>query len=177
MNLGRSMIVKRWLRFAWVLVILVVATGCDQAIKNIAQKSLIGERPISLWNDLIRIEYVENAGAILGLGANLPIAVRLVLMLIFVGVMLVTTFVFAFRPPHNLGMMQLAGIALVAAGGLGNLFDRIFNQGMVVDFVSFGVGGLRTGVMNMADIAIFCGALLFFFFYKKDNPTEEAVPG
>jgi lipoprotein signal peptidase len=34
----------------------------------------------------------------------------------------------------------------------------VLNDGAVIDFVSFGVGSLRTGVMNLADIMIFAGA-------------------
>ncbi|MFZ6031265.1 MAG: signal peptidase II [Chloroflexota bacterium] len=158
-----------------MLVILGVCTACDQAVKGIAQQSLIGERPISLLNNLIRLEYVENAGAILGLGASLPSAVRLTLMSVFVAGALAMAFFFAYKPPPQLGWVQLAGVSLVAAGGLGNLIDRIFNQGRVIDFVSFGIGGLRTGVMNLADIAIFFGALIFFVFYRLDNPTRETT--
>jgi signal peptidase II len=159
-------------RFVWAVAILIFCTGIDQAIKIAAKNTLIASPPISIGNDLIRIEYIQNPGAILGLGANLPTSVRLILMTIFVGLTLTTTFVFVFKPPASLAPMQLAGLSLIAAGGLGNLLDRIFNQGMVIDYVSFGVGGLRTGIMNMADIAIFAGAVAIFFFYKKaDAPS------
>ncbi len=53
------------------------------------------------------------------------------------------------------------GIALMAAGGAGNLIDRVFNDGAVIDFVSIGFAGLRTGIFNIADVSIIAGVLLF----------------
>jgi signal peptidase II len=41
---------------------------------------------------------------------------------------------------------------------LGNLIDRLLNGGQVVDFVNVGVGDLRTGIFNLADVAIMIGA-------------------
>jgi signal peptidase II len=37
--------------------------------------------------------------------------------------------------------------------------DRARNGGHVVDFLNVGVGPLRTGVFNVADVAIVAGAL------------------
>ena len=55
---------------------------------------------------------------------------------------------------------NLVGLSVILAGGLGNLVDRWFHDGSVVDFVSLGVGELRTGIFNLADIAIIAGLLL-----------------
>jgi len=52
------------------------------------------------------------------------------------------------------------GLALFVAGGLSNWMDRV-TQGRVVDFLNVGVGPLRTGVFNVADLAIMVGALVF----------------
>lgn len=167
---------NRAARFSLIAVIIALSTVCDQAVKNFAQATWAGSLPVSIWNDLIRIEYIENPGAILGLGGSLPAWVRLLLMFVFTGLTLFATLTFAYRPPHNLRAVQLAGLSFIAAGGLGNLLDRIFNQGRVVDFVSFGIGPLRTGIMNLADIAIFIGAVMFFLFYHKDQPAESPTP-
>jgi signal peptidase II len=166
---------KRLIRFAWVAAILIISTVCDQIVKNIAQTALVASGPISIWNDLIHLEYTENPGAVLGLGAALPGEIRLGLVFAFVAVTLGALLVFVFKPPERLGLVQLAGLALVTAGGIGNLIDRLNNQGKVVDFVSFGVGPLRTGIMNLADMAIFFGAFMFLLFYKQQSPPERPV--
>ena len=57
------------------------------------------------------------------------------------------------------------GLALLIAGGLGNLLDRVARPGgRVVDFAQLGLQlgpiDLRTGVFNVADLAIVGGAAL-----------------
>ena len=44
----------------------------------------------------------------------------------------------------------------MVAGGTSNLVDRIA-YGMVIDFVNVGVGPVRTGIFNVADVAIMLG--------------------
>ncbi|MBU4316862.1 MAG: signal peptidase II [Proteobacteria bacterium] len=56
----------------------------------------------------------------------------------------------------------LLGVALIFAGGVGNLLDREAHGGLAVDFINVGIGPVRTGVFNMADIAITFGGLMFF---------------
>lgn len=53
--------------------------------------------------------------------------------------------------------------SLVLGGGLGNLVDRIMNDGRVIDFMDIGIGSLRTGIFNVADVCITIGVLLLFF--------------
>jgi signal peptidase II len=50
-------------------------------------------------------------------------------------------------------------LSLIAGGGLSNLIDRIAYGGYVIDFLNIGLGGLRTGIFNIADVAIMVGAI------------------
>jgi signal peptidase II len=145
---------------------LVACTGCDQVTKNMAKELLASSPPISLLNDSIRVEYSENPGAILGLGASLPSELRLLFFAIFVSAVLTFTLVFTINP-HGISLMQLVGLSLVAAGGLGNLLDRLFNNGAVIDFIRLGIGPLRTGIFNLADVAILGGASVLLLFRAK----------
>jgi signal peptidase II len=52
---------------------------------------------------------------------------------------------------------SLVGVAIFVAGGASNLLDRI-TYGMVIDFMKVGIGPLRTGIFNVADMAIMLGA-------------------
>jgi signal peptidase II len=54
----------------------------------------------------------------------------------------------------------LLGLTLLIAGGASNWIDRAM-RGSVVDFMNVGVGPVRTGIFNAADLAILCGAALF----------------
>ena len=53
------------------------------------------------------------------------------------------------------------------SGGFSNLYDRITNHGGVVDFMNMGVGSLRTGIFNVADMAIMAGVLLLVIYSHK----------
>lgn len=142
--------------------------------KNIAKESLASSAPISLLNDSIRVEYTENPGAILGLGADLPSEIRLPFFIIFVGVVLTLTLVFAVKT-YSLSLMQLVGLSLIAAGGIGNLLDRLFNHGAVIDFVRLGLGLFRTGIFNLADVAILIGVSTLLLFSAKGRAKTTAA--
>jgi signal peptidase II len=75
-----------------------------------------------------------------------------VVLLVLVGVLL-----FA----RSLAPAMAFAFALIAGGGLGNLYDRLTNTGRVVDFLMVGMGSLRTGIFNVADLAITFGVGLF----------------
>lgn len=156
------------------LVILVIAlcAVCDQALKAIAGKWLASSAPVSLWNDLVRFEYSENTGALLSLGADLPRLVRLLATAAFTSITLTAALALAFDA-RGLNWVQIFGVSLVAGGGVGNLIDRLFNDGAVVDFVSLGVGPLRTGIFNLADVAII-GGVLMLLVYR--HPREFEAP-
>ncbi len=42
----------------------------------------------------------------------------------------------------------------------GNLLDRVLHHGRVIDFMNLGIGNLRTGIFNVADVFITAGIVL-----------------
>ena len=80
------------------------------------------------------------------------------LFVIFASASLVLALAFVARV-HGLGLRPLIGLSLVAGGGVGNLIDRVINNGAVTDFVRLGIGPLRTGMFNVADVAIVVGVV------------------
>jgi signal peptidase II len=56
--------------------------------------------------------------------------------------------------------LAICGVALFLAGGVSNLIDRVA-IGSVIDFLSAGIGPVRTGIFNVADLAIMAGIGLF----------------
>jgi signal peptidase II len=145
----------------WLALIAILATcvGCDQFTKQIARRRLDGTPPRSYCADTVRLVYATNAGAFLGLGGGLPASVRWVLL---VGVnALVAAGLVAILVWHStMPGIRAAACALLLAGAIGNLIDRLRFDGLVIDFMNVGVGPLRTGIFNVADVAITCGALM-----------------
>jgi signal peptidase II len=139
------------------LVLLLLTVGCDRATKYLAVVHLEGTSPRSYLHNTVRLEYAENTGAFLSLGANLPDGIRMALLTVGVSLLLIVVAFLAIRRKWT--GIPLAGVALMWGGGASNLIDRAAN-GSVVDFLNVGVGSLRTGIFNVADIAVMLGAVL-----------------
>jgi signal peptidase II len=148
---------SRAVRWSLVLLVLVTAVGCDQATKSLARRSLAAAPPLSFLADSVRLEYAENPGGFLSLGADLPGSVRFFLFVPLVGAILAGSLGLASR---STSAAQLWGLSLLAGGGAGNLIDRLVHDGRVVDFINLGLGPLRTGVFNLADVAVTTGVVL-----------------
>jgi signal peptidase II len=139
-----------------VLLLAIVTTiGCDRVTKHVAIATLSESAPRSFLADTFRLEYAQNTGAFLGLGADWPPAIRAVAFGMANGLLLLAFAVVARRArwPNR----ALVGVALLVAGGASNLLDRLA-YGMVIDFMNVGIGSLRTGIFNVADVAIMIGA-------------------
>jgi signal peptidase II len=160
-------------RLAFALA-LVVCFGCDQASKQVAQSLLTDTTGLSLAGDVVRFQLAFNPGGFMGLGAALPEAVRSVLLVWLVPSALALLCFHFMRTPRTTRGEWIA-LGLLAGGGLGNWLDRILNAGAVTDFVSLGLGRLRTGIFNVADVAVIGGALLLALSARRPlpEPTTE----
>jgi signal peptidase II len=144
-------------RILLILVVLVVCVGCDQTTKSVAKAFLPEMEAWSFLGDTVRLQLVRNQGAFLSLGASFPEVWRVGLFSVGVGGMLLILLWYALFSKLVSCPLILA-FALFLAGGVGNLVDRLMYGGCVVDFINIGIGRLRTGVFNVADIAIVAGA-------------------
>jgi len=137
------------------LLVAVIATiGCDRVTKHLASEALARGEVHTYLADTIRLEYAENTGGFLSLGANLPEPWRTRLFTTVAGVVLVLMALAAMRARRDVWL--LSGASLVLAGGASNWIDRLV-RGSVIDFMNVGIGPLRTGVFNVADVAIMAG--------------------
>jgi signal peptidase II len=148
----------RLARRAALLAAIASCVALDQVTKALASASLAPGARHSFLADTVRLELAHNSGAFLSLGASLPAGIRAHLFTWFVGLLVLGALWFAFRA--RTPTRAAAGAALVAAGGLGNLWDRIATGGWVVDFMNLGLGPLRTGIFNVADVALMAGVAL-----------------
>ena len=158
-----------------VLLVAIAATiGCDRVTKQIAVTTLADAPTQSFLADTFRLEYAENAGAFLGLGGNWPPQVRTAVFGVGNALLLVALVVLARR--SRWPARALVGVALFVAGGVSNLVDRIA-YGVVIDFMNVGVGPVRTGIFNVADMAIMLGAgLLALEGYRPGSSTGGTRP-
>lgn len=156
---------------ALLFILLLVCLGCDQGTKYTAKHFLEGRQTLNYMGDFFRLSYTENSGAFLSLGAGLPETIRLTLFVVLISVFL-TGFLFLVISDSGLDLLTVSASALIIGGGLGNLMDRILNHGAVIDFMNIGIGSIRTGIFNVADLAILAGIFIFTVFYAKKRPNQ-----
>ena len=178
--------------------LLVSSVGCDQVSKQAAVRWLRGAPTSSYLWDTFRLGYSENRGAFLGLGSDWPESVRWVVFTVLSTLLVVGALVYAVRTFAQARKVAREGAAkgadgaarwrlwaapagplLVVAGGLGNLIDRVLRDGTVVDFMNLGIGGLRTGIFNVADVYIMVGVALWALWPRTGSsatPSPSPVP-
>lgn len=139
---------------AGLLLLVATTIGCDQFSKRIVTACLAGVPGHSFLGDTVRIGYALNRGAFLSLGDGWPPWARTALFTVGTGLVLAACTVLVLRASWP--SLCLTGLAFLIGGGVSNLADRV-RQGAVVDFLNVGVGPLRTGIFNVADMAILLG--------------------
>ena len=159
-----------------MLFTLIGCVGCDQSSKYTARYFLEGHETISMFGDILRLSFVENPGGFLSLGAFLPDHVRMMFFMILPLCVLIGLFVYALRE-KKMGKPMILALALIIGGGLGNLIDRVANDGLVIDFLNIGVGSLRTGIFNVADMAVMLGSGMLILFARAPYKKEIHPPG
>ena len=142
----------------------------DCASKRVAVEQLAPAYvPHEVVGDVLRFTLAYNQRAAMGLSAGAAsrwvLAGVAIAMLIGVVVWLVRT--------KNDNPVMFSGIALVAAGALGNLVDRLRWDRGVVDFIDVGVGATRFWIFNIADAAITIGAVVLWLSMRRE-PTAGA---
>jgi signal peptidase II len=126
--------------------------------------------PHAVLGETLRLTLVYNPGAAFGL------SVGSWSRLFFIGLTCVAVPVIwrlykASRPFDNARVLALA---LVMAGALGNVLDRLKSADGVVDFLDIGVGSWRWPTFNVADIAVTTGALLLaLVLWREDAPAPS----
>ena len=163
------------------LLILLTSVGCDQVSKRAATQWLEGEPMRSYLGDTVRLLYIENTGAFLGLGANWPEIVRFTLLTLLSSLLVVLALgwlvIRLWRGPRALPWVPAVAALVLLAGGVGNLVDRVTRNGAVVDFLNVGIGSLRTGIFNVADVQIMAGALVLILWERRQAKRDSGLVG
>ena len=157
-----SQLNNRWRRLGLIGGGIAALLAADRSLKLISIERLLGREPIDLLWGTVRLVYQENHGGMLSLGAALPESIRFLFFTVLVALLLAILLVVVLVKP-SLRATDAIAAACIVGGGLGNVIDRVIYNGAVVDYITMGIGSLRTGVFNLADFAIIVGAAVYLF--------------
>jgi signal peptidase II len=154
-----------------MLIVLVSCVGCDQATKDIVRIRFPESVTYSLWGDLVRLQHTQNHGAFLSLGATFSESTRFGVFIVAVAFALAGLVTYLVRKP-NMSAFDIVAVCLIVGGGVGNLIDRILFSGGVTDFLNLGIGQLRTGIFNIADVEIMMGVgMILYRSFRSSRPA------
>ena len=154
------------------MAIYIIAVVCGIGILGIDQLTkyyIISNFSLGDTADFIKhiidIHYIHNRGAAWGMLSGhtwLLLAVTAVVMAVCFGFLIKS---------GNGSKLLLFSMTLVISGGIGNMIDRVFRDGNVIDFLHF-VFWPDFPVFNVADCAIVVGAGLLILYFLLDTIKE-----
>jgi len=158
-----------------ILFVSVLCIGCDQTSKFAAKNLIEPDTVISLLGDTVRLQLANNEGAFLSMGSTLPDEWKFWIFIVLTAISLMVLLIY-YLLSKSLSLLTSLSLSLIISGGLSNLTDRIIHQGIVVDFLNFGIGNLRTGILNIADIIITLGTFLMLYsFLVKEKDYNDLI--
>src|SRR5215203_3146509 len=147
------------------LVLTLVVTVVDQAIKSVVENSMRVGESITLVPDFLSLTYIKNDGGAFGIlgGSQMVLLVGSAVAVVVVLWMLLS------GRPSKLTML---GCGLILGGAAGNLLDRL-GSGEVTDYVHFSFWY----IFNAADAAIVVGVGLLLLSALRSDRAGGSLRG
>ena len=148
---------------SYILAILcgIFVLGADVVSKlYIIRNFALGETAPFI-KGLIDIVYIHNRGAAWGIFGG-----KTLFLILFTIAIMVFCIVFLVKNAKKSKLMFWA-VILIISGGIGNMYDRIFREGNVVDFLHFEFWP-DFPVFNIADCAVVVGGGLLVLYFVID---------
>ena len=150
------------------LVTGVLVIAADQLTKYFIVSNFQLYEGTDFIKGLIDIVYIHNTGGAWGVfqGKTMWLLAITVAIMVFCIVIL-----FKCRTKSRL---MFWAMSLIVSGGIGNLIDRIFRGGNVVDFLQFAFWK-DFPVFNVADCAIVIGVGMLLLYFVLDTVKEAKL--
>ena len=153
----------------WPVALAVVIV--DVVTKAIAAATLFPPLiPHPVIGDVARLTLVYNRGAAFGI--HVGAYSRPIFAILTVGALTILWRLYRATAPGD--RRRVLALALVSAGAVGNLIDRLRSAKGVVDFIDIGSATWRWPTFNVADIAVTTGAvLLAVVLWREDRAAAR----
>lgn len=160
--------VRKGALLAWVVGVVVLL---DYLTKEWVVRTIPMYERREVLGDWFRLTYTHNPGAAFGIHVGEHSR------FFFLGLALVALVVLAliYRATSRRDGLRLFAVALVTAGAIGNVLDRLRYSAGVVDFLDVGIGDSRWPTFNVADSAVSVGAvLLLVSFWLEERRARDS---
>jgi len=150
--------------FSYILAIFCgfAILAFDQFTKYLVVNNLQFNVQTDFLNGLINFKYRTNTGAAWGVFEDYTW-----LILSLSAILMIVCFTLLLKLGRNNKFVFWA-VTFVIFGGLGNMIDRVFRDGKVVDFLQFDFWQ-SFPVFNIADCSIVLGASLLIVYFVYDS--------
>ncbi|HEV2017666.1 MAG TPA: signal peptidase II [Gemmatimonadaceae bacterium] len=154
----------------WTIFLSIVLV--DVATKRFAVTALTPYVPRNVIDDVLRFTLAFNSGGAMSL--SLGPSSRWWFTLLSLATLVVLAYMYKQSLPGD--RIQLASLALICGGAVGNLIDRIRSPRGVVDFIDIGIGAHRFWTFNIADMAVTIGTVTLTWILCMRATTDERRP-
>ena len=152
----------------WTIFLTIVLV--DVATKRFAVGELTPPYvPHDVIGDFLRFTLAYNPGGAMSL--SLGPGSRWWFSLLAFATLLILAYMYRQTSPGD--RLQIASIALICGGAVGNLIDRLRSARGVVDFIDIGVGSHRFWTFNIADIGVTVGTAMLTWILCVRSTGEE----
>ena len=142
------------MKILFASAIMVLA---DQISKTVIRSTMTLYESITVIPGFFNLTYITNDG--MAFGINFPFGIYIFSAISIILTIILFYYLWTIRYES---ILIRSGVAMILAGAIGNLIDRLF-LGEVVDFLDFMIGDLHWYVFNFADsyVTIGMGIILY----------------
>jgi len=140
-----------------VLFASAIMVLADQISKTVIRSTMTLYESITVIPGFFNLTYITNDG--MAFGINFPFGIYIFSAISIILTIILFYYLWTIRYES---ILIRSGVAMILAGAIGNLIDRLF-LGEVVDFLDFMIGDLHWYVFNFADsyVTIGMGIILY----------------
>ena len=154
--------------FILIIALLVII---DQIIKVVVSHNIMINESIPVIKfgnkEIFNLTHILNDGAGWSIFSG-----KTLFLIIITSVFLLAAIVYLIKFSKR-NFMLTTSLILIISGGFGNLFDRIFRGGKVIDYVQ--TLFMNFTIFNFADICVVIGAILLIVFVAFFDRTEAST--
>jgi len=153
-----------------VFIIILPVFFLDRLTKILIIRNLeyLGNIPVTSFFSIV---HAKNAGGAFSLLSQYPFAK---FVFTFFPVLIAAGIVYAVIS-YRFSVVKQVSLVLILSGALGNLYDRFFHNGLVIDFLDIYYRTYHWPAFNVADISISCGIGLWLYaeLFLNKKKTES----